>query len=236
MNEVNDAIKQAIKEALQKAIDKKEMTQADLAKLLNVTSSAVSKWFCCKSIPEPETFVAIKEVLGVDLYEILQKKGLRNKKNMKKEQTELKDLNTFDKAVAESKMILEESGADSYSHATYVLLGWIITTAIGLTYHEYINDKRDDHEYYYEDIYFHLNEYFEENDRYGNELERSFFEMGGDLFESFGDDKLPNHDYGHDVIDLWYKIKQGLGDNSDSSLASEFRVALTDIISRNSGY
>lgn len=93
---------------------------------------------------------------------------------------------------------------------------------------------------FYEDIFFNLNNYFEEcgshKFQYPNQLEYDFFLMGGDLFESFEPYKLANHDYAHDAEDLWYRFKKAVDEQKGSELLNEFKVALTEIISNNSSY
>ena len=47
------------------------MTQAELAKILNVTTQAVSKWECGKGSPQASLIVPLADALGVSPAEIL---------------------------------------------------------------------------------------------------------------------------------------------------------------------
>lgn len=60
--------------------------------------------------------------------------------------------------------------------------------------------------------------------------------MDGDLFESFEQYKLANHDYARDAEYLWYRFKKAVDEQKGSELLNEFKVALTEIISNNSSY
>ena len=228
-----------MKEIIKRALEETGMQQKELADAINVSPQAVHKWIKGESQPTFDNIKLMTEIFGVEFGEKMLKKGLQNKKIMKKQHSELKDLNTIEKAYEEANLLLEESGARNYSHATYVLLSWLVPAVIGLTYHQFINNRDKEAEFFYEDIFFHLNNFFEEcnsyKKQYPNELEYEFFLMGGDLFESFGDYKLVNHDYAHESQYLWYMFKKAF-DKMDSSLSDEFKVALTELISENSCY
>ena len=228
-----------MKEIIKRALEETGMQQKELADAINVSPQAVHKWIKGESQPTFDNIKLMTEIFGVEFGEKMLKKGLQNKKIMKKQHSELKDLNTIEKAYEEANLLLEESGARNYSHATYVLLSWLVPAVIGLTYHQFINNRDKEAEFFYEDIFFHLNNFFEEcnsyKNQYPNELEYEFFLMGGDLFESFGDYKLVNHDYAHVSQYLWYMFKKAF-DKMDSSLSDEFKVALTELISENSCY
>ena len=228
-----------MKEIIKRALDEANMQQKELADKIHVSPQAVHKWIKGESQPTFDNIKLMTEIFGVEFGEKMLKKGLQNKKIMKKQHSELKDLNTIEKAYEEANLLLEESGARNYSHATYVLLSWLVPAVIGLTYHQFIHNRDKEAEFFYEDIFFHLNNFFEEcnsyKNQYPNELEYEFFLMGGDLFESFGEYKMVNHDYAHEAQDLWYRFKKAF-DKMDSSLSDEFKVALTELISENSCY
>ena len=228
-----------MKEIIKRALEEANMQQKELADKIHVSPQAVHKWIKGESQPTFDNIQLMTEIFGVEFGEKMLKKGLQNKKIMERQQSELKDLNTIEKAEAESKLLLDEMGARNYSHATYVLLTWLVPAVIGLSYHQFINNRDKEAEFFYEDIFFHLNNFFEECGRYPrqypNELEYEFFLMGGDLFESFEPYKLVNHDYAHDAQDLWYTFKKAF-DKAGSTLKDEFKVALTELISNNSCY
>ena len=229
-----------MKYLIKNALERVGMSQKELAEKICVTPQAVSKWIKGESQPTFDNITMMVEIFGPEFGDKAIKKGIQNRKMMKKQHSELKDLNTIEKACAEADLLLEEIGARDYSHATYVLLKWFIPAVIGLTYHQFINNKDKETEFFYEDIFFNLNNYFEEcyshEFQYSNQLEYDFFLMGGDLFESFGHYKLVNHDYAHDAQDLWYRFKKAVDEVKGSELLSEFRVALAAIISNNSCY
>lgn len=222
-----------MKEIIKRALEEAQISQKELAEKIHVTPQAVSKWVRGEAEPSRDNIVEIGNTLGREIAEKLFRKGLKDRENMKKEPTELKDLNNIDKAYAETKNILDGSGVQNYSHAVYKLLTWLVTAVIGLTYHRYIHNKDKEEGTIYEDIFFYLNDLVEDN---GKTIEEHFYLMGGDLFESWGDYKLKNHDYAREAEDLWYKFKKGLDRYEESSLLHEFKVALIDIINENSCY
>ena len=229
-----------MKNLIKNALEDKHMSQKELAEKIYVTPQAVSKWIKGESQPTFDNIKLMVEIFGLEFGDKVIKKGIQNRKMKQKQHSELKELNTIEKACAEADLLLEEIGARDYSHATYVLLKWFIPAVIGLTYHQFINNKDKETEFFYEDIFFNLNNYFEECNshkfQYPSQLEYDFFLMGGDLFESFEPYKLVNHDYAHDAEDLWYKFKKAVDEEKGSELLNEFRVALIEIILNNSCY
>ena len=229
-----------MKDLIKKALEDKGMSQKELAEKIYVTPQAVSKWIKGESQPTFDNIKLMVEIFGSEFGDKAIKKGMQNRKIMKKQHSELKDLDTIEKACSEAELLLKEAEANNYSHATYVLLKWFIPAVIGLTYHQFINNKDKEAEFYYEDIFFNLNNYFEECSeykfQYPNQLEYDFFLMGGDLFESFEPYRLVNHDYARDAEDLWYRFKKAVDEQKDSEILNEFKVALTEIISNNSSY
>lgn len=221
-----------MKDVIKKAIEDSNMTQKELAEKIFVSPQAVSQWIKGEKQPSRDNVMRMTEIFGDNFLEAVLKKGSSNKTIMKKQPVEIKDLDTFEKAQTEAKSIVDSSGIQNYSYAVYSLLLWLTTAVIGLSYHEYINKKIEE-EIEYDYIFFHLNDVVEE---YGKHAEYDFYSMGGDLFESFGDNKLPNHDYAYDSLELWYKFKKVYDFKQDSDFNKEFRTALLDVISKNSVY
>lgn len=172
------------------------------------------------------------EIFGNEFGSKMLKKGLKDKRIIKKEPIEIKDLDTFEKAQAEAKNIMDSSRASDYSHAVCVLLNWIITCAIGLTYHWFISKINKEDGTVYDDLYYYLNNLVEDE---GKDFEHDFFLLGGDLFESFDEYKIPNHDYASSVNHLWYKLKNATKDAKGTDLYAEFKIALSEIVV-NFGY
>ncbi len=54
---------------------KNYMTQDDLAKKLNVTYQAVSKWENGISIPDFNTIILLSKIFDVSIYEFVEEKG-----------------------------------------------------------------------------------------------------------------------------------------------------------------
>lgn len=224
-------------EIIKKEINRAGITQKELAEAIFVTPQAVSKWINNQSQPTFDNIKAMSDVLKVDLARKLIASERRNKKIMKQHAT-LQDLNTFEKAEDEAKLILEEARIeDHYPYSTYILLQWLITATIGLTYHNSLKPRKEEQEEYnYDDIYSFLNNYFEEcfryRGQYKNQLDYDFFLMGGDLFESCEPYKLQNHDYCRDSMDVWYRFSKTLSTEKEN----ELKIALAEIISNNSCY
>ena len=124
-----------MKEIIKRALEEAGMQQKELADAINVSPQAVHKWIKGESQPTFDNIKLMTEKFGVEFGEKMLKKGLQNKKIMEKQHSELKDLNTIEKAYDEAKLLLDEAGARNYSHATYVLLSWLVPAVIGLTYH-----------------------------------------------------------------------------------------------------
>ena len=222
-------------EIIKKALERVGMTQKELAERMYVTPQAVSKWVSGASMPSVDNIAMIKEILGVDLIEESVKASRKGRTAMKRQHCELQDLSTIEKARDEAKLILEEAGiAGNYPHHIYILVEWLVTATIGLTYHKMLNDKDSYEEFDYSCICCELESFFEEeatHKGYRSELAYRFFLMGGDLFESFGEYRLENHDYGNEAMSLWYDLQRAFGEKWDSPLLPEFKVALLEVIS-----
>lgn len=229
-----------MKDLIKKNLEEKGISQKELAEQIYVTPQAVSKWINGESQPTFDNVKQMTKIFGHEFGNQALKKGIQNKKIMKKQHRELNELDSFGKACEETELLLETSGTQNYSHAIYVLLNWFISAVIGLTYHQYIHRKDKKEPFGYDDIFYNLNNYFEEcreyKTQYPNQLEYDFFLMGGDLFESSAEDRLTNHDYVSSSIDAWFKFKKAINEQRESALLDEFRVALVDIISSNSYY
>lgn len=221
-----------MKDIIKKALEDNNMTQKELAARLYVTPQAVSQWIKGEKRPTLDNIQSMSSIFGDDFLEKVIKKGFKGKDIMKKQPVEIKDLDTFEKAQIEAKNILDSSGIQNYSYAAQSLLLWLITAVIGMVYHRYLHHL-DEEETNYNDIYFYLNDVIEES---GKTIEQDFFLMGGDLFESFGDNTLENHDYAYDSMDLWYKFKKGYDYDQESDFNREFKIALLDVITKNSAY
>jgi len=222
-----------MKDIIKKALEEKGMTQKELAELIHQTPQAVSKWVNGESTPKFDNIQLMTDIFGLEFGEAMLKKGIQDKRIMEKQPSELKDLDSYEKAEAEAKKILRNSGAENYSHAVYTLLSWALICSIGLAYHWFIHKKNKEEGTVYEDIYFYLNNLIEER---GKDMEHDFFLLGGDLFESWGEYKICNHDYAYAVNDLWFKFKEALKFADDSELYREFKVALLYVIFNNSCY
>lgn len=222
-------------EIIKKALERAGMTQADLAKAIHVTPQSVSKWVRGDSRPTQDNVVMIREILGINLTEEMVKESRKGKTAMKKEHCELKDLNTIEKAKDEAKLILEEAGiAVNYPHHIYILVEWLVTATIGLTYHKMLNHKDTYDEFDFGCVYCELESFFSEETRHKgcqNELAYSFYFMGMDLFESFGEYRLENHEYCREAMSLWYDLQHAFGEKWNSPLLPEFKVALIEVLS-----
>jgi len=231
-----EARKDAVMEKLiKKALEEKKMTQKELAEKLYVTPQAVSKWLNGESRPSQDNVERIYEILGIDLTKEVVARRHFNKESMK--HSEIKDLDSFEKAKKEAVSILDELGfASKYSHSVYMLCNWLLSAVVGLVYHKYINNHDKEVTYDYDDIYFELEDYikdevsYEKPGLYSNDLEYDFYIMGMDLFESFGDDKLLNHDYGKEAMDSWYRFKSAVIKDNSSPIYNELLVAISEII------
>lgn len=62
---------------LQRHLLRREWTQADFARRLNVSPQVVSKWILAQRIPDPASCDRIADVLGVDLDLVLWQAGHR---------------------------------------------------------------------------------------------------------------------------------------------------------------
>ena len=222
-----------MKDVIKNALEKKKMSQKELAERIYVSQQAVSQWIKGEKRPSWDNIRLMTEIFGDEFAEKAIRKGTSKKQNMKKQDMDIKDLDTFDKAQAEATNILEYSGIQHYNRAIYSLLMWITTAVIGLVYHQYLHNKDPETEYYYEDIYYYLNDIIDEKSK---DTEQAFYCMGGDLFESLGDDNMKNYDYAHDCMSLWYKFKKAYDGDDESDFNREFIVALLEIISKNSCY
>lgn len=224
---------------IDKYLKKNNITQKDLAEKIYVTPQAVSKWIKGISQPTFDNVVRMADIFGQKFYSQSYKKLNGGKKNMIANDKNLQNLETIEKAKEETDKLLEEINICNYPHSVNVLLSWFVPAVIGLTYHKYINNVDENEGYTYDDIFFYLNNYFEECyekfDDFKNQLDYDFYLMGGDLMESFDRYKLKNHEFGNQAMDLWYRFKK-VFDNLGSTLKDEFSVALACLIENNSDY
>ena len=91
-----------MKEIIKRALEEANMQQKELADKIHVSPQAVHKWIKGESQPTFDNIQLMTEIFGVEFGEKMLKKGLQNKKIMERQQSELKDLNTIEKAEAES--------------------------------------------------------------------------------------------------------------------------------------
>ena len=239
-------VKKTIARAINDGLEKKKMNKKQLAEMIPISAESVTKWTTGQSLPTNDNIVRINEILDLNLFELLHEEERRIKRNMiiNNQTKDIKDLDTFEKASTECKNILTITGADKYSHAIFIMLEWLVTASIGLTYHWYLHKKRKEDETIYEDIFFYLNNIIEEH---GNDADRDFFDMDMDLLESsvplVGDvpgetinQYFPNYEYAQQCVWLWYKFKNAYDYDEQSDFNREFKVALLDVISKNSCY
>ena len=220
---------------IKRGLDQNKKTQKELANLLGVTEQAVSKWVNSLSLPGEEYRHSIDLFLNTNISEILKDRSrmtIRKKIQINTE-TNINDLNTIEKARDKCKEIMIKNEIDKYSRAVYIMIEWLIVSTIGLTYHWHIHKKRKDDETIYDDVFFYLNEIVQYR---GGEALKDFEIMQFDIWESFGDYKLTNHDYANDCMELWNKFKMVYDFNDESDLNREFRIAVLDILSNESCY
>ena len=223
-------------EIIKVALKRRGMTQKELASIIHVTPQAVSKWVSGKTRPTQDNVVEICKILGVNLTsEMLRKE--RKEKKMEYQHQELERLDSFEKASDEAKLILERAGIpQNYGHAINELLHWLVVAVIALTYNQLITYKPND-EYDeapdYSCIGPNLEDFFQKCYRYQgyrNELDYSLYCLGGNIFESFGQDEMPNRDYANEAMNCWHNLKKVFDPNWNSPLFEEFKVALLEVI------
>ena len=78
--------KQTLGQKISELRKAKNMTQLELANMLNITDKAVSKWERDISCPDINTFPKLAEILGVSVDELLQA-NLSGKENSEKKDT-----------------------------------------------------------------------------------------------------------------------------------------------------
>ena len=224
-----------MEEILKAALERKGITQKELADMIHVTPQAVSKWMNGESRPTVDNVIEIDKALGINLIQVFTKNIHRGKKEMK--QMALNELNNYEMAKNEAVSILSRTQIkDNYSHSVYYLCEHLITAVIGLTYHQMINNDNEKDEICYQDIFVNIEDFFNEElpnkvaGLYENYLEYSFYLMGGDLFESFGESQMINHDYCEDAMNEWYIFCKALTKHPASPIYNELLVALSEIV------
>lgn len=65
---------------------------------------------------------------------------------------------------------------------------------------------------------------------YENYLERDFYFMGGELFESFDDCKIDNHEYCEESLGIWHSFQKTIVKSPASPMYNELKVAISEII------
>ena len=223
-----------MEKSLRRLLEIKGLTQKDLAEQLYVTPQAVSKWIGGQSRPSYDNVIRIYELYGFDLTkEVSRKTSHCRGTNMSA--VELKELDSFEKAKEEAIRLIDKAGIKrNYSHSVNVLVSWLLPAVIGLTFHQLLHSSEED-EINYDNIGCNLKDYFDEefphkrNGLYENYLEYNFYLMGMDLFESFGEYKLMNHDYCEKAMDSWYKFSSAVTKSPSSQIYCELRVAISEL-------
>ena len=222
-------------EIIKAALAAKGLSQKEFAEIIHVTPQAVSKWINGESRPTQDNVIMIYKVLGVDLTrEVTRQKNRCSMINM--EHIELKDINNYEKAVNEAASLLEKARIESnYSHSVYKLLTWLLPAVVGLTFHQMLNAKKDE-EVDYDRIFFNLKDYLDNEcphitrGLYENYLEYNFYLMGMDLFESFDEYTIPDHEYCEAAMEDWYRFLSALVKSPASVIYCELRVAIAELI------
>ena len=224
----------SIGDILKDALESNGMLQKELAEKLYVSPQAVSAWARNEKRPSKDNIKGIYQILGIDLTREMVKieESERTALVMNKR---LEDYDNYEKAKSESEFILNDIGArEKYSYPVYKLLKWLISAVIGLTYHQMLHENNDTIKY--NDIKGNLGSYLNaelphiEKDLYENELEYYFYLMGMDLFESFDEYKIDNHEYCSLAMSDWYRFKNTIIKNNASSLYCELRIAIAEIV------
>lgn len=225
-------------ELIKRALEANGMTQKELADRMFVSPQAVSKWINGESQPSTDNAKLIYEILGLNLIneKIKTINPISNQKmNIEKS---ISEINNIKKAEIEAASIIDFCGIESkYSHPISVLCKWLLSSVIGLTYHKFINHNEDD-DICYNDIFYFLGEYLEEmiefdkvQGLYENHLEYEFYQMGGDLFETFGEYELKNHEFCEDSMQLWHRFETSVIKSAASPIYNELLVAINEITS-----
>lgn len=207
------------------------MTQKELAEQLYVTPQAVSKWVRGESRPTADNVERIYNITGFNIVAMTattrcSRKTMRNKA--------LKEIDNYEKAIQEAESILQSAGIKlNYSHAVYKLCSWLLPAVICLTHHRMLKYK--DEEIGYDSIFTTLQDYLDEDcmkkvdGLYENQLEYSFYLMGMDLFESFGECTMRDDEYCREAMDDWYRFEKAVVKDHGSPIYNELLVAITEI-------
>lgn len=221
-------------EVIKSALMSTGLTQNEIAEKLSVTQQAVSNWYTGVSRPSFDTCQLILKLFGIDLVQEINKAMINKNKVDNMENRILREIDSFDKAYAVSKNILEEAMIErKYSYPVFFLLQKLLPAVIGLSYHQMLKRKDDDLEFWV--VYSNLTDIYDTSvdnstyQLYDNYLERSFYLMGMDLFESFEPDKIPNHDYCKASMESWYDFQNMLVKNDANPFYCELMIAITEV-------
>lgn len=213
-------------------LEKAGMSQKELAEKLFVTPQAVSKWVRGESRPRVDNVERIFEITGINIIEKTSTTRC-SRKSMKTKS--LKEIDDYSKAQQEADTILQAAGIRAnYSYAVYKLCTWLMPAVICLTHHEMLNRK--DEEIEYDWIYSYLSDYFDDEGMdivkglYENQLEYEFYLMGMDLFESFDEHTIPDHEYCQKAMHDWYRFKKVLVKGNSSPVYNELLIAIAEIV------
>ncbi len=219
-------------EILKNALKEHKMSQKELAERCHVSPQAVSKWMTGEARPSVDSAMLIQEILGINLpYEVV-KGSRKSKQTINIKHPNLEDLDSIEKAEKEAEQILENGQiATNYSHPVFILLKWLLTATIGLTYHESLEPKEEDESSDYRDIFYNLDNYLDPKPGlFKTELGYQFYLMGGDLFESACDWKNRDHDFVSAAMDYWYRFERATTAELESPFEGELKVAISELV------
>ena len=146
---------------------------------------------------------------------------------------DLKAINDYAKAKAESESILQEAEIkQKYSYPVYKLCSILLPAVICLTHHQMLKQEE---EINYNWIFTNLSGFLDDEctkkvvGLYENWLEYNFFLMGADVFESFDEYTIPDHEYCSLAMEDWYRFKKALIKDNGSPIYNELLVAITEL-------
>ena len=147
----------------------------------------------------------------------------------------LKEIDNYAKAKQESETILQTAHIRSnYSYPVYKLCSILLPAVICLTHHQMLKQKQEE-DINYSWIFTNLSDFLDDEctkkvvGLYENWLEYNFFLMGADVFESFDEYTISDHEYCSLAMEDWYRFKKALIKDNSSPIYNELLVAITEL-------
>lgn len=224
-----------IANAIRKALFIRDISQTKFAAMVYASNKSVNEWANGKKWPTTDKWPDIKEILGVDITDVILR-FRRRKKMSDPIYPNMQDINSIKEAKAVADIIVRKCEIDRYHISVVDSCKWLLIAAMGLTYSKTFNFGYDEPDWYmFRDS---LESYINSDGEIENEFdelssnvilkEEEFYEKVNEYFAD-SNDKVDNvKEYFEDTLHYWKLFNRVLKRNG--TVYHEMLVAIAKIV------